>query len=180
MATTVTSGHDRPLTRQRQFAPPGNISAGQETRAAGAVHSNVLGKSLTGALLAHRNKTRPRAGEPGGAIMVVMDDDRQARIDAGFTLARALGHHEAREALHRLGYDSGFLVPLNLGGLEQHLPPEAVAQAAYELAMAAPEDRDAITAGWRATAEAYANPELLAALTRDSHEDGGRVTLPEA
>lgn len=109
-----------------------------------------------------------------------MTDDRQQRLDAGFVLGQALGHHEAREALKRLGYQDGAtLVPLNLGGLERHLPPEAIAEAAFELASAAPEQRDTITAAWRSTAEVYADPELLAALTRDSHEDGGRVTLPK-
>lgn len=107
--------------------------------------------------------------------------DRQRRIDAGFTLARALGTEAGRQALHGSTWRDGeTLTPLNLGGLEQHLPPQDVVQAAAELTASDPSEREAITAAWRSTALVYADPELHAALTRDSHEDGGRVTLPEA
>lgn len=106
--------------------------------------------------------------------------DRQNKLNAGLVLGQALGHHEAREKLDQLGYYDGIhLIPLNLGGLEKHLPPEAVVEAAFELATAKPEERETITAAWCSTAEVYADPVLLAALTRESHEDGGRVTLPE-
>lgn len=37
----------------------------------------------------------------------------------------------------------------------------------------------ALVAAWKSTAEVYSNPELYAALTKDSGEDGGRVILPE-
>ncbi|MEZ0089988.1 hypothetical protein [Streptacidiphilus sp. EB129] len=101
-----------------------------------------------------------------------MTDDRQQRINAAFTLARALGDPEAREVLVQLGWQDGTtLIPINLDGLEQHLPPTALAEAAFELASAPTEQRIVITAAWRSTALVYSDPELYAALTRDQGDD---------
>jgi hypothetical protein len=36
-----------------------------------------------------------------------------------------------------------------------------------------------VIAAWKSTAEVYADPELYAALTSGTHDDHGRVTLPE-
>lgn len=61
---------------------------------------------------------------------------------------------------------------------QRHLPPEARAEMIAELAETPARHLDAVTAAWRSTAEVYADPELHAALTRDSHEDGGPVPQP--
>lgn len=51
------------------------------------------------------------------------------------------------------------------------LPPEARAEMDAELAELAGVDRTVALAAWHSTAEVYADPELLAALTRDHSDD---------
>jgi hypothetical protein len=59
---------------------------------------------------------------------------------------------------------------------QRHLPPEDHAEMIAELAQTPARHLDTITAAWRSTAEVYANPETLAALTRDAGvEPGGRT-----
>jgi hypothetical protein len=54
---------------------------------------------------------------------------------------------------------------------QRHLPPEAREEMAAELAGTPPEHLAAVTAAWRSTAEVYADPEVLAALTRDLSDE---------
>ncbi len=53
----------------------------------------------------------------------------------------------------------------------RHLPPEARAEMDTELAGLAGVDRTVALAAWHSTALVYADPELLAALTRDHGDD---------
>jgi hypothetical protein len=61
----------------------------------------------------------------------------------------------------------------------RHLPPEARAEMDAELATLAGDDRTVALAAWHSTAEVYADPELLAALSAPSAgEDHGPVPPP--
>ncbi|WP_157596657.1 hypothetical protein [Streptacidiphilus rugosus] len=52
--------------------------------------------------------------------------------------------------------------------VRQHLPIDALEEAEAEVAAASDEERSAVLAAWRSTAQVYADPVLQAALTRDA------------
>lgn len=58
------------------------------------------------------------------------------------------------------------------------LPIEARVEFEDELAASTTGGRAALLAAWRSTGQVYADPELLAVLTRDHHGDGGPVPMP--